>query len=302
MTKVIKTNKLILLNLIGDILKTKLKLKQLTILILALLLVGCKGNYLKESKLSMTERVYSFYTYDSTEEKLHNLVESLGYEDIDLKLIDRTMKIFGTKAYIDSHDAALFEMSTIIMYLNPQIDEILICDDGGDSFALSREIFQSLFYEFDRISEQNLESLFRSISLTSRPKIEVALAKSKLDSSFEKFKSLNDDSDFSALSYSVVGFIRESGIYNFYVYYRYSKFDLESSIYEKDPKEALVKIGIKANSLLSYEEVSNVLISERDMEKEITNTTDLKTISNELTKKNRDEAFKEYDRIHSKNN
>ncbi len=277
----------------------KIKFRNFTILILAILLVGCKGNYLKEAKLSMTERVYSFYTFDSTEEKLHSLVESLGYDDINLKLIDKTMKIFGTKEYIDEHDAAIFEISTIIMYLNPQINEILICEDDGDSFTLSRNVFEELFYEFDRISEKNLESLFRSISLTSRPKIELALAKSKLNSSFEKYKYLEGNFDYCALSYSVVGFIKESGIYNFYVYYRFSKFDFSTSIYEKDPKEALVKIGIKSDSLLNYEEVSNVLISERDMEKEITNTTDLKTISKELTKKNRDAAYKEYKRIHS---
>ena len=113
---------------------------------------------------------------------------------------------------------------------------------------------------------------------------------------------MEGDCDYSALSYSVVGFIKESGIYNFYVYYRFSKFDFTPSIYEKNPREALVKIGIKSDSLLNYEEVSNVVISERDMEKEITNTTDLNTISKELTKKNRDAAYKEYKRIHSKNN
>lgn len=280
----------------------KIKFKYFTILILLLFLVGCKGNYLKEAKLSMTERVYSFYTYESTEDKLHSLVESLGYDDINLKLIDKTMKIFGSKEYIDEHDAAIFEISTIIMYLNPQLDEILICEDDGDSFALSRNVFEELFYEFDRISAKNLESLFRSISLTSRSKIELTLAKSKLNSSFEKYKYLEGDCDYSALSYTVVGFIKESGIYNFYVYYRFSKFDFTPSIYEKNPREALVKIGIKSDSLLNYEEVSNVVISERDMEKEITNTTDLNTISKELTKKNRDAAYKEYKRIHSKNN
>ena len=280
----------------------KIKFRIFTILILALFLVGCKGNYLKEAKLSMTERIYSFYTYNSTEEKLLSLVENLGYEDINLKLIDKTMKIFATKEYIDEHDAAIFEMSTIIMYLNPQIDEILICEDDGYSFALSRKIFEDLFYEFDRISEKNLESLFRSISLTTRSRIELTLAKSKLNSSFEKYKYLDSDSDYSALSYSVVGFIKENGIYNFYVYYRLSKFDFTPTIYEKNPKEALLKIGIKASSLLNYEEVSNVVISERDMEQDITNTTDLNTISKELTKKNREAAYNEYKRINSTKN
>ena len=129
--------------------------------------------------------------------------------------------------------------------------------------------------------------------------MEVALAKSKLNKTFEKFKYLENDADYSAISYSVLGFIKENSVYNFYVYYRYSLFDLDSSIYEKDAKEALVKVGIKSNSLLSYEEVSNTLVSERDLKEEIKNTTDLNTISKELTKKNRDGAYEEYKRLNS---
>ena len=58
-------------------------------------------------------------------------------------------------------------------------------------------------------------------------------------------------------------------------------------------------MGIKSNSLLSYEEVSNTLVSERDLKEEIKNTTDLNTISKELTKKNRDGAYEEYKRLNS---
>ena len=305
MTKIKKTNKLILINLIGDLLKKSFDsiLKIFAIFIFTLLLVGCKGSYSKEAKLSLTERVYSFYTYDITEKKLQSLVEILGYDDFKIKLVDKTLNIYPGVDFASDEDAALFEVSTIIMYLNPTIDEIYIHEDGMAPFSIERSAFKDLFYEFDRISEKNLESLFRSISLTSRSKVEVALAKSKLNKTFEKFKYLENDADYSAISYSVLGFIKENSVYNFYVYYRYSLFDLDSSIYEKDAKEALVKVGIKSNSLLSYEEVSNTLVSERDLKEEIKNTTDLNTISKELTKKNRDGAYEEYKRIHSlKNN
>lgn len=301
MTKIKKTNKLILINLIGDLLKKSFDsiLKIFAIFIFALLLVGCKGSYSKEAKLSLTERVYSFYTYDITEKKLQSLVEILGYDDFKIKLVDKTLNIYPGVDFASDEDAALFEVSTIIMYLTPTIDEIYIHEDGMAPFSIERSAFKDLFYEFDRISEKNLESLFRSISLTSRSKVEVALAKSKLNKTFEKFKYLENDADYSAISYSVLGFIKENSVYNFYVYYRYSLFDLDSSIYEKDAKEALVKVGIKSNSLLSYEEVSNTLVSERDLKEEIKNTTDLNTISKELTKKNRDGAYEEYKRINS---
>ena len=301
MTKIKKTNKLILINLIGDLLKKSFDsiLKIFAIFIFTLLLVGCKGSYSKEAKLSLTERVYSFYTYDITEKKLQSLVEILGYDDFKIKLVDKTLNIYPGVDFASDEDAALFEVSTIIMYLNPTIDEIYIHEDGMAPFSIERSAFKDLFYEFDRISEKNLESLFRSISLTSRSKVEVALAKSKLNKTFEKFKYLENDADYSAISYSVLGFIKENSVYNFYVYYRYSLFDLDSSIYEKDAKEALVKVGIKSNSLLSYEEVSNTLVSERDLKEEIKNTTDLNTISKELTKKNRDGAYEEYKRLNS---
>lgn len=301
MTKIKKNNKLILINLIGDLLKKSFNtfFKNFAIFIFALLLVGCKENYSKEAKLSLTERVYSFYTYDTTEEKLQKLVKILGYDDFKIKLVDKTLNIYPGVDFASDEYAALFEVSTIIMYLNPTIDEIYIHEDGMAPFSIERSAFKDLFYEFDRISEKNLESLFRSISLTSRSKVEVALAKSKLNKTFEKFKYLENDADYSAISYSVLGFIKENSVYNFYVYYRYSLFDLDSSIYEKDAKEALVKVGIKSNSLLSYEEVSNTLVSERDLKEEIKNTTDLNTISKELTKKNRDGAYEEYKRINS---
>ena len=301
MTKIKKTNKLILINLIGDLLKKSFDtfLKNFAIFIFALLLVGCKGSYSKEAKLSLTERVYSFYTYDTTEKKLKSLVKILGYEDLKLELVDKTLNIYPGVDFASDEDAALFEVSTIIMYLNPTVDEIYIHENGMAPFSIERSAFKDLFYEFDRISEKNLESLFRSISLTSRSKVEVALAKSKLNKTFEKFKYLENDADYSAISYSVLGFIKENSVYNFYVYYRYSLFDLDSSIYEKDAKEALVKVGIKSNSLLSYEEVSNTLVSERDLKEEIKNTTDLNTISKELTKKNRDGAYEEYKRFNS---
>lgn len=270
--------------------------KIILFLAMIIFLCSCKKDSLKdmmyEVKLPEIERIYSYYSVPSQEKKLKELANILGCPNQNLKLKNDSLNLYTTTSYLNDNSFDIFEFATIALYLNPELNEINIYETKSIPTVIKRSVVENLYKEFKEISPLNLESLMRSLSITSRSTVELELAKTQLDRSIKKHSPGTVDAQYKTISYKILGWVKEKNVYNFYVYLRYSAFTYEEMPIEIDAKEALIKIGIKAINMISFEEEKNVVVQERDLTEDIKNTTDLKTISDELKKENMINAMK----------